>query len=461
MTRRALAALTLWVLAIHVLWLMWPAALEYDEAEMALLARGWRWGYGPQFPLYNWVQMALIEAVGRTPLAFAAARAVFLWLFFAAAFLAARAWTGPGRAALAAALLLLVPQLSWEAARVTSHSVSLAAGICLAAAALSRALRRGTARDWTLVGLAFGIAALAKPNAWIGLVALILAAQAMPGLRTGLLRRRALWAPAVLAGVIALPYAWIAAHPSFTAEAAAEIAPLAGTRTDAMLGSLAEAAQVMAEQLALISIVAAPVLAFARRRPSEGAGFLLLAGGIATGLAALVIVVAAPAEVRHHWLIPCHLPLALGLALWTAESAGRRTFRGLAVGLSALAAAMAVAIPLARTGEGARGSLDAEALADLLDGRFDMARTRIVGRTWIGGNLDFVRPGFVVPYYVFPDGRTAGMDALFLDRLDKVTLDSMVGRFPPGRVKGSGTLDAPTHAGPPLPIGWVLLAPDD
>src|SRR5690242_18624842 len=38
--------------------------LQLDEAEQLILTQDWRWGYGAQPPLYNWLQKALFSAIG-------------------------------------------------------------------------------------------------------------------------------------------------------------------------------------------------------------------------------------------------------------------------------------------------------------------------------------------------------------------------------------------------------------
>src|SRR5678816_4766758 len=38
--------------------------LQLDEAEQLILTQQWRWGYGSQPPLYDWMQKALFGVLG-------------------------------------------------------------------------------------------------------------------------------------------------------------------------------------------------------------------------------------------------------------------------------------------------------------------------------------------------------------------------------------------------------------
>src|SRR5262245_33965904 len=59
----------LWSLAAYfaghvVLRLLLSNSLVFDESEQVLMSQAWRLGYGPQPPLYTWLQTAVFSVLG-------------------------------------------------------------------------------------------------------------------------------------------------------------------------------------------------------------------------------------------------------------------------------------------------------------------------------------------------------------------------------------------------------------
>jgi len=51
--------------ALQVLLRIWiGTGLQLDEAELVMRAQEFRWGYGPQLPLFNWLQFLTFKLIG-------------------------------------------------------------------------------------------------------------------------------------------------------------------------------------------------------------------------------------------------------------------------------------------------------------------------------------------------------------------------------------------------------------
>src|SRR5678815_3960771 len=108
--------------------------LQLDEAEQLILTQQWRWGYGSQPPLYDWIQTGLFGILGVNVFALSLLKNVALWMAYVFTFLAAREiLTNARLAALAAVGMLFFPHIAWESQRDQSHLVMATA---LAAATL-------------------------------------------------------------------------------------------------------------------------------------------------------------------------------------------------------------------------------------------------------------------------------------------------------------------------------------
>lgn len=152
-------------------------ALELDEAEQVLWAQQFAWGYGAQPPLYTWLQAGVFELFGLSVASLALLKNALLMSTYGFSFLAARRLLPAPMAALAAASMLLIPQIGWESQRDLTHSV-----ICTTMAAASLWLvvellhRR---RPWVYValGVAAGLGTLGKYS-YAGFAVVLLAALA-------------------------------------------------------------------------------------------------------------------------------------------------------------------------------------------------------------------------------------------------------------------------------------------
>ncbi|HKK87597.1 MAG TPA: glycosyltransferase family 39 protein, partial [Saprospiraceae bacterium] len=56
--------------------------LELDEAELIYLSQWWFWGYGPQPPLYSWLQNSIVVLLGPNLWSIALLKALLYGLIF-------------------------------------------------------------------------------------------------------------------------------------------------------------------------------------------------------------------------------------------------------------------------------------------------------------------------------------------------------------------------------------------
>lgn len=187
-------------------------ALELDEAEQTLWAQQLQWGYGAQPPLYTWLQWGMFQLFGVSVLSLALLKNLLLASTYVLVFLAGRLLMAAPLAALAAASMLLLPQIGWESSRDLTHSV-LMTTVAAATLYLTLALlERPRPALYLLLGVATGLGFLAKYSYGLFLLALLLA------LLTGRDTRAVLASPWVLVAVlltllIVTPHGlWLQAH---------------------------------------------------------------------------------------------------------------------------------------------------------------------------------------------------------------------------------------------------------
>jgi hypothetical protein len=318
---RASLALLAYVLVYLALRLGEQGGLERDEAEMVYLARTLHLGYGTQPPLYTWLQWLAFQAFGVDRFALAIVKTLSLGAIYLAMARAAHAWLGTAGALVAAAALLLFPQIGWEAVRIQTHSVlmiALACGLLWAYAAL---LAKPGAARYAGFGLVAGLGLLAKYNFGILLAGVIGASLLVRENRAVLWNRRAPVA-ALVALLVVLPHAaWIVQHPD---------AAFAGTLHK--MGQGGEHAPYLRRVLqgalglssAMLAFVGLPGIAFAfaawplrarlgaDTRPPASRFFLWMLA-LCVAQLALLVLLGVVGTVKERWLMPvlCPLPLVL------------------------------------------------------------------------------------------------------------------------------------------------------
>jgi 4-amino-4-deoxy-L-arabinose transferase-like glycosyltransferase len=179
-------------------------ALELDEAEQSLWTQGFEFGYGPQPPLYTWLQMAVFQLLGPSVLGLAMLKNTLLAITYGSLWMAARRLMPAPLAVTAALSPLLLLQIGWESQRDLTHSVLATTLASLTFLLVLRLLERPRElARWSMLGLVLGLGALSKYS-FAGFAAILMAAVlALPETRA-LLRSRRTWLGAALLGSVAL-----------------------------------------------------------------------------------------------------------------------------------------------------------------------------------------------------------------------------------------------------------------
>jgi len=400
-------------------------ALETDEAEMMVMTPGLQLGYGPQLPLYNWIQIGLFELFGRTLFALSLMKNGLLWLTYLLVFLGLRLWVPASAAAFAALALYLVPDISWEAQRATTHSNILLATSAATLAAFLWAVRRGSWASFVALGVAVGLGGLSKYNFWMVPAGLIAAGLTVAPMRRRLLSLRALIAPAIAALLVAAPYAWMLRHPDLAFSSVGKL----HLDEAADSGRLAEALLLTGQSaLALLAVpaIAAFLLWLLGRRPKQPeaqtgeVAALLLRAALLLCLAVIAGVwLAQVGYLTQRWLLPIAFLLVPAMFLWLHGRLAVRGQRLFHVFLALLAAAIIAGLIYDRFKPGARRDVDFSTLPEALAAVAPMPQTPIVAEFYTAGNIARLQPDWrVAPYLAFAAREFGGAPVLFVIRED-------------------------------------------
>lgn len=391
--------------AFQVIWRrLLGAGLNLDEAEILLWSRHLAMGYGPQPPLYSWLQWGFLQAIPDPLLALSllknialAATYLGVWRLLRSAYPARIA--GPATLA-----LFLVPQIAWDSQRDLTHSVlatALAAGTALAFWTRALPGRRG---GWALVGLLTGAGMLAKPNFLVVPAAFVLAALTLADLRGRVRPAGVLLAVAIAAAIVALPLRWALAHPELAFASAHKLA-MAGAGGRAALAGLGALGKALVDLLALPLVVAGAILWLNRDRrvaapwtPLER--LILRAVLIGLALAVVGVLASGTTNIRRLWLLPVVYLTAPLVALRLMAAVGAGAVRGLVRTVAVLAVVVVVALGVnIRYGEPGNPSLTRAPVADVIDevlARHPDAGLIVAAPSWLAGDLAYLRPGLPV-----------------------------------------------------------------
>lgn len=302
-----------------VLRLASPHSLELDEGQQLYFAQWFSLGYGPQPPLYNWLQYAAVQVFGNSVAALTLLKNALLFLSFALFGLSAQSvLRSPALAVMATLGLFAMPQISYEAQRDLTHTVALLFAACFFLYALVRAIERPTLLNYALTGLTIGLGMLSKYNFVLLPAAAFLALASDRELRGRLLDPRLL-ATIVIAAAIFAPHGWwLAGH----------VAEATRSTMDKMDGDVADLAGRLKGAVSLLGaivVVSLPplavfLLAFGggvrRAWPAQSRWTRLFGRILIAAIALLVLVVlsGAATEIKSRWLVALFFLLPLYLA---------------------------------------------------------------------------------------------------------------------------------------------------
>lgn len=299
-------------------------SLGKDEAEQVLLAQEWAWGYGSQPPLYTWLAILMFRVFGEGVLALALLKNLLLAGSYLLTFVAVRRIAQDRVvAALAAASLLLLPELAWESQRALTHSILVVFGSALFTYAFVRVLQQGRAFDYALLGVGFAVGCLAKFNFPIVAIAMLLAALTMPAFRAAVATPRFLIAPAVAAALLWQPTLWLITNRDATLSRAHK---LTMTQTDSLIMNYVSGVWGLAWGVGiflalLIAVYGVALVRSAPGRPLRAAaadfvGVLMRSLGIALVLCVVLIIAFEVTQIKDRWLQPLLYLAPIIAALW-------------------------------------------------------------------------------------------------------------------------------------------------
>ncbi|WP_176715594.1 glycosyltransferase family 39 protein [Thioclava sp. SK-1] len=299
--------------------------LELDEAEMVLNAQHLAWGYGAQFPLYNWLQYGVFYIFGVCVGSIAGLKFALLFAGFAFGIAGLRRLTGSTNAAICGGVApVFLPDVLWEAQRSLTHSVAVIAAVMIVIWALAGVLRRGAWRDYLWLGLALGAAGLSKANIFLlllGLVGALMVARPSAAGFIPLRRLRCAAAIGVAAICVAPSYLWIMAHQD---RALASGSKFYRGGTEGPFAPILALGEGVIGALLLLAIVVAILNWLPKPKPPAPrsaaidwtARFLGLAGVVGLALLLFGAVVAGASRISPRWLLPLSVPIAMGAGVW-------------------------------------------------------------------------------------------------------------------------------------------------
>ena len=206
----------LWIaglaLLVLVTRLLMSPAVSWDQNEQLVWSQELALGYGPQPPLYTWLQWALNLVLGPSTLSVVLLKNLFIALSFAFMLLAARQVLPARTAWLAAAGMACLPGIGWQLLRDQTHTVMLTCAICATWWLVLRQLRAPRPIGFVWVGLAAAWGMLSKYSYLLVLLALLGATLSLPATRRALLSKGWWLAPLVGLLLVAPHAGWVLEH---------------------------------------------------------------------------------------------------------------------------------------------------------------------------------------------------------------------------------------------------------
>ncbi|WP_313703792.1 glycosyltransferase family 39 protein [Massilia sp.] len=398
---RFLLVLAIYFLLQVVLRVTSPAVLDLDEAEAILSFQHLQAGYGNQPPLYFWLQWLMFSAFGINLVALSVQKNLLLFCTYLAMFHTARLLIGMNAAIIAAASLILLPQLGWESQRDLTHSVL---ATCMAALTLwcyVGLLRHRSRWRHALFGLLVGLGLQSKYNFAVFALGLLAASLLVREHRRAVWTRDA-WLALAVAALSLAPHAlWLFNHLDVATGATLEKMHGRGGdyagRVARGFGNMVGATMLFATPLWIVyGWIWWRRRGQARARLDTPAALFILWFYLAAFACITVLVLSGElARIKSRWMQPILflLPLAF-LVLF--PSLARRTMRRIILWAAGVCAILILAGMLAR------GYLDKDtrapfgALSAQLMLRFPQADTVVADDLTVAGNLYLHHPAWTV-----------------------------------------------------------------
>lgn len=282
-------------------------ALELDEAEQALWTQQLAAGYGTQPPLYTWLQWAVFQVAGVSVLSLSLLKNTLLASTYAFVWLAARRLMAPPLALLAAASMLLIPQIGWESQRDLTHSVLATAVAAATLYVVVRLIEKPRPLLYVVLGLCAALGLLSKYSFAVYLAALGLAVLLSRDTRP-MLRSPWLIAAALLALVVLAPHAlWLLDNWQLASARTLEKLDAAPGMAGGVVRGLSSLLGATLATLAALALAFAAIFGRAAWAPAAASPHCRLWGrylGLLALLMIALVVVGGATHFKGRWLQP-------------------------------------------------------------------------------------------------------------------------------------------------------------
>jgi len=309
------------------------SGLARDELESMLFAQGWAWGYDfEQPPLYNWLQMAVTEAVGPTLAGSILLRWGIISVGVLAFYDAVRRMAGGDSplAAGAVAGMAGTALFGFEGARHFTHTSLLLTAIALILWAAVRVVEHPSAGRYLVLGAALAVGALSKFTIAVFGLGLVIGALTDPVTRARVFDRRVIWAGVVPLVALPGPLLWRLGQEGNLAARVASITDQGKAESwlEALGGLLVN---VVADPIAgmLPPLVLIALLAPWRRVWGRQAGLsaplasgarwdriLLVYAAAAMALTTAIVLAGGGERLRYHYMMPAAMVMPAIPLLW-------------------------------------------------------------------------------------------------------------------------------------------------
>src|SRR5436309_7206529 len=204
-TRRQLFAGLVCYFGLHIIIRTFlSSSVDLDESEQVLFAQRLSWGYGPQPPLYTWLQIGFFSLFQPSIFSLALLKNLLLFCTYCLTYTNGRLVGRSHAAGVAAAVsLLFIPQVVWESQRDLTHFVLSATLSAAIFCCFLRVLATRRTAWYLVLGLCAGLGLLSKFNFGLWIAALTLAACSVRELRSAVLDKRILLTATI--SVLAFP----------------------------------------------------------------------------------------------------------------------------------------------------------------------------------------------------------------------------------------------------------------
>ena len=282
-------------------------ALELDEAEQALWTQQLAAGYGTQPPLYTWLQWAVFQVAGVSVVSLSLLKNGLLASTYAFVWLAARRLMPPPLALLAAASMLLIPQIGWESQRDLTHSVLATAVAAATLYVVVRLIEKPRPLLYLALGLCAALGLLSKYSFAVYLAALGLAVLLSRDTRP-VLRSPWLIAAALLALVVLAPHAlWLLDNWQLASARTLEKLDAAPGLAGGIVRGLSSLLGATLATLAALALILAAIFGRAAWTPATASPHCRLWGrylGLLALLMLALVVVGGATHFKGRWLQP-------------------------------------------------------------------------------------------------------------------------------------------------------------